>query len=198
MIYIKQPEDKMEMEMEIELYLTADKDFKECSVCRNLLPITEFGRAGRSRKLHARCRTCNGIVERSSGLLTDVNNPWKAIIRTGTHSRWEKIIGCGADYFDQWIESQFSGGMCWDNKSEWQYDHIWSLHSYNFPSVFKSGGDIEAAVAHAGHFTNIAPMWKEDNIAKSLRCGDREYEPFRYTPERSNLIAPESEIKLWK
>ena len=171
-----------------------DKNLRRCGCCRKQLPKTEFGRVGKSTVYEKSCRTC--LCQAGRPNHASFSNPWSGIIRSGTSGRWEHVVGCTADVFNEWVEDQFTDGMSWDNHGEWQFDHVWSLYSYDFPKIFKSGGDIVAAMAHAGHYTNISPLWKSDNTAKSFWCGDRKYEPFCYTPVRSYLINPESKVEV--
>lgn len=69
----------------------------------------------------------------------------------------ESIIGCTIEELHSHIESQFSEGMTWANRSQWHIDHIMPLAS----------ADTEAEVLDLCHFTNLQPLWAEDNIRKS-------------------------------
>jgi hypothetical protein len=67
--------------------------------------------------------------------------------------------GCSPDELRQHLESQWMPGMSWDNKGEWEIDHIRPLASYDLT-------DPEQ-YAKAAHYTNLQPLWKEDNRRKS-------------------------------
>jgi len=47
--------------------------------------------------------------------------------------------------------------MSWENQGEWHFDHIIPI------SLAKT----EAAVLALNHYTNLRPLWGNENIAKS-------------------------------
>ena len=57
------------------------------------------------------------------------------------------------DYF----ELLFQEGMTWDNMGKWHIDHIIPL----------SGTETEEEVIRLCHYTNLQPLWAEDNWEKS-------------------------------
>ncbi len=72
-------------------------------------------------------------------------------------SRAHEILGCDFEFFKTHIERQFTKGMTWDNRSEWQIDHITPLAT----------AKTEAEVIALNHYTNLRPLWAKDNLAKS-------------------------------
>ncbi len=71
--------------------------------------------------------------------------------------RTHEILGCDWEFFKTHIEKQFTKGMSWDNRSEWQIDHITPLAT----------AKTEAEVIALNHFTNLRPLWAAENLAKS-------------------------------
>lgn len=69
------------------------------------------------------------------------------------------ILGCDWETFKVHIERQFTKGMNWDNRSEWDLDHIIPTSSAN------TEDELKALLL----FTNVRPMWKKDNIYKSSK-----------------------------
>lgn len=69
------------------------------------------------------------------------------------------LIGCSIQQFREHLESQFEGGMSWDNWSAWEIDHRVPLSSFNL-------ADPEQQKL-AFNFHNCRPMWKEANRQKS-------------------------------
>lgn len=67
-------------------------------------------------------------------------------------------LGCTIEECRKHIESQFQEGMNWDNHGEWHIDHIKPLASFNLENIeeFKE----------ACHYTNLQPLWAEDNLKK--------------------------------
>lgn len=72
-----------------------------------------------------------------------------------------KHLGCSLDFFIEYIESQFTDGMSWDNRGEWHLDHIVPLAKFNLE-------DIEEFLK-AVHYTNIQPLWAKDNLRKGSK-----------------------------
>jgi hypothetical protein len=70
-----------------------------------------------------------------------------------------KDLGCTIPEFKDYLESKFTLGMTWENIGDWHIDHIQPLSKYNLEDVeqFKE----------ACHYTNLQPLWKEDNLKKS-------------------------------
>lgn len=67
------------------------------------------------------------------------------------------IVGCAPQFLKEHLENQFIDGMCWDNRSEWHIDHIIPL----------SSAKTEEELYKLCHYTNLQPLWAEDNLKKS-------------------------------
>jgi hypothetical protein len=68
-----------------------------------------------------------------------------------------KIVGCSPKQLKEFLETKFVGGMTWDNYGKWHIDHIIPLSSaVNNDDVY-----------NLCHYTNLQPLWSEDNIKKS-------------------------------
>ena len=80
-----------------------------------------------------------------------------------------KDLGCSIDFLKNHLESQFYSRsktgeeMTWGNygRKGWHIDHIKPLSSFNLEDRFE--------LLQACHYTNLQPLWAEDNLAK----GDR-------------------------
>lgn len=68
-----------------------------------------------------------------------------------------KIVGCSPQELKEHLEKQFVSGMTWENRINWHIDHIIPL---------SSAGTIEEFYTLC-HFTNLQPLWIEDNLKKS-------------------------------
>jgi hypothetical protein len=89
-----------------------------------------------------------------SGRLSDLIN--KRNLGTTTL----ELIGCDRETFISHIEKQFTEGMTWQNYGlkGWHVDHILPLSSFDLT--------IEDEVKKACHFTNLQPLWWQDNLEK--------------------------------
>lgn len=81
--------------------------------------------------------------------------------RKSTRESVLKHLGCTISELKQHLENQFQSGMTWDNYSHtgWHVDHIKPL------SLFDLGD--EEQLKEACHYSNLQPLWAEDNIRKS-------------------------------
>jgi hypothetical protein len=69
-----------------------------------------------------------------------------------------EIVGCSPEFLKEYIESKFTEGMNWDllgNKIH--IDHIIPL----------SSAKNEEEIYNLCHYTNLQPLWAEDNLKKS-------------------------------
>jgi hypothetical protein len=74
----------------------------------------------------------------------------------GKKSRTSEILGCSFEKFKSHIESQFTQGMGWHNKGEWEIDHIIPL------SCATTAEGLEKLF----HYKNCQPMWATENRSK--------------------------------
>jgi len=66
-------------------------------------------------------------------------------------------IGCTPQFLKEYLEAKFVSGMSWDNHGEWHIDHIIPLSSA------KNENDVYMLC----HYTNLQPLWSEENLRKS-------------------------------
>jgi hypothetical protein len=67
------------------------------------------------------------------------------------------IVGCSPEFLKEHLEKQFKVGMTWENKNKWHIDHIVPLSSAN----------NEEELYKLCHYTNLQPLWAEENLKKS-------------------------------
>jgi hypothetical protein len=80
----------------------------------------------------------------------------KSLVKNKTYN---DVIGCSPAFLKEFLENQFIGGMSWENHGlyGWHIDHIIPLSSAN----------TEEEVYKLCHYTNLQPLWAEDNLRKS-------------------------------
>ena len=72
-----------------------------------------------------------------------------------------ELLGCTREFFLVYLESMFQPGMTWENYGLWHMDHIVPCCSFDL-------SDIEQQ-KQCFHYTNIQPLWAEDNLCKGGR-----------------------------
>ncbi|XP_057294626.1 uncharacterized protein LOC130623154 [Hydractinia symbiolongicarpus] len=75
-----------------------------------------------------------------------------------------EYLGCGICTFIGHIQDQFKDGMCCGNRGQWQFDH-------KVPLKYRENGEYPSEEVQLArlHYTNMQPLWTEDNQSK----GDR-------------------------
>lgn len=73
--------------------------------------------------------------------------------------RTMELVGCSPEDLKGHIESQFVEGMTWNNRHLWHVDHVRPLASFDLRDVEEQ--------RKAMHFSNLRPLWKEQNHRKS-------------------------------
>ena len=72
-------------------------------------------------------------------------------------SRAHEILGAEWLVIKEYFESKFTEGMSWENYGKWHIDHILPI----------STATCEEDVIRLNHYTNLQPLWEEDNLRKS-------------------------------
>ena len=73
------------------------------------------------------------------------------------NSKTKEILGIDYKSFKKHIEKQFKDGMSWDNRDDWDLDHIIPI----------SSGQNEEEILALNHYTNLQPLYREENLRKS-------------------------------
>lgn len=87
----------------------------------------------------------------------------RAIKRNSKTDKSLELLGCTPEFFISYLESKFLPGMSWENYgiNGWHMDHIIPCNSFDL-------SDPEQQKI-CFHYTNLQPLWAEDNIRKSDR-----------------------------
>lgn len=67
-------------------------------------------------------------------------------------------LGCSVDQLKFYLEGKFRDGMTWKNHGKWHIDHIIPLSFFDLTQ--------RAQLLQAVHYTNLQPLWAEENLAK--------------------------------
>lgn len=87
-----------------------------------------------------------------------LNNALKTSQKSGSAVR---DLGCSVSELKTYLESKFQPGMTWNNWSidGWHIDHIKPLSSFDLTD--------RKQLLEACHYTNLQPLWWQDNLTKS-------------------------------
>lgn len=123
---------------------------------------------------------------REERIMTVLGNHIRRVCKFGIKKsrRTMEIVGCSIGFFLNHIEEQFTEGMTWDNYgTEWHIDHIvpvaWFkglLHEVEWQRV-------------VCHWTNLQPLWAEENRKKSDKYISMEELAERIEKERKHVDA---------
>jgi len=69
------------------------------------------------------------------------------------------LLGCSVEELWQHLESQFQPGMTKENYGKWHVDHIKPCASFDLEDFNQQKSCF--------HFTNLQPLWAEENLKKS-------------------------------
>ena len=72
-----------------------------------------------------------------------------------------KDLGCSLEQLKRHLEDQFISGMVWENYGKWHIDHIKPLVSFDLTD--------RKQLIDACHYTNLQPLWVEDNLRKGSK-----------------------------
>ena len=79
------------------------------------------------------------------------------------NTKTEHILGCTIEEFIQHIQTQFTEGMTLENHGQgigkWNIDHIIPI----------SSAKTEEEIYKLNHYTNLQPLWWEENMAKGKK-----------------------------
>lgn len=72
-------------------------------------------------------------------------------------------LGCTAEFLIKYLEDKFSDGMSWGNYNYrgWHIDHIIPISHFDLSD--------RDQFLRANHYTNLQPMWMEENLKKGGR-----------------------------
>ena len=95
---------------------------------------------------------------------------WQAFKDKGykKHSKSENILGTDWNKLKKHIENQFTDDMSWD-----KFDKIHIDHRIPLAAAF-----TEFEVIALNHYTNLQPMWAEDNMRKSDKYDPEDFKKY--------------------
>jgi hypothetical protein len=98
----------------------------------------------------------------------------------------QEILGADWNTVKKYFESKFVDGMSWDNQGDWHIDHILPI----------STAINEEDVLRLNHYTNLQPLWAEDNMKKSDVLTEESYLKQLYPYGEITIDENSTEIKI--
>lgn len=83
----------------------------------------------------------------------------KALKGLNKSSATIELIGCSIDELKLHLQAKFANNMNWNNYGKWHIDHIKPCAAFDLTK--------EAEQKKCFHYSNLQPLWAEDNIKKS-------------------------------
>ena len=97
------------------------------------------------------------ILFKLSGNMRKRLNSFLKIKKIKKQNKTFDIIGCSPQFLKEYLEQKFTEGMCWELMGQHIHiDHIIPL----------SSAITEEEVYKLCHYTNLQPLWSEDNLKK--------------------------------
>lgn len=84
---------------------------------------------------------------------------WHALKGKVKKDKTLNLLSCTPIELANHLEKQFQEGMSWENYGQWHVDHKLPVASFNLTS--------EEQQKVCFHYTNLQPLWGEDNRVKS-------------------------------
>lgn len=136
---------------------------KYCPDCRVLqkkgaLPfMREHGKSYR-REWHNKKMASDPVYAISFAVKGSIRNAIKRMGYT-KRNRSYQILGCSWEFLKGYLEAKFQPGMTWENRGQWEVDHIVPI----------SSAVTEDDVIRLNHYTNLQPLWASDNRSKGAK-----------------------------
>lgn len=159
--YANDPEHREILKKRKRDKLTNDPEYHKTLKTRNKIWMKEKYANDLEYRENVKTRS---NVRRRKRLVNDPEYALSCIIRSGLATllgggrdkRMEELLGCSIQYLKQHLESQFTNGMTWDNRTE-----KWHVHHVKYITSFKLS-DIEQK-KQCCHYSNLMPLWIEDH-----------------------------------
>ena len=130
------------------------------SVRKRLIGLTEKEKKDRRNKERRKKYKEDKLYSLKIRIRSLINKKLRDMDLTKSHTT-EKYLGCDIKQLMSHLEKNFINGMSWENRDDWQIDHIVPI----------SRAKNEEEFILLSHYTNLQPMWAEDNLKKSNDLG---------------------------
>jgi hypothetical protein len=152
--YLRHKEKKLAYKK--EYYLNNSEKIKEYNKEYNARPEVKKAKTKYNREYEKNRKANDELYKFKKSIQTNISRSIRSM-GYRKNSRTQDILGCDYNFVRSYIEKQFKDGMTWDNYGDWEIDHIKPISSAkDFADVIK-----------LNHYTNLQPLWAEDNRKKN-------------------------------
>ena len=81
-----------------------------------------------------------------------------------------EMLGCTPEFLRGHLESQFTAGMAWGQRGKWAIDHRIPVAAFDLTD--------EKHQRYCFHWSNLQPLWTEQNLRKSDKYCPKELEDY--------------------
>ena len=157
------------------------EDTKKCLDCGEIKLVTEYYEVPHNISgLKCYCKKCTNIrgseytarryrTDPDYKLMRTIGSGVRHCLNGCKTNRSMEYVGIEQEELWQHLESQFQPGMTKDNHGNdgWHVDHIRPIASFKLGEL--EGEELQVAAHKCWHYTNLQPLWAEDNMRKGAK-----------------------------
>jgi bacterioferritin-associated ferredoxin len=147
---------------------------KICCVCNIEKPSSEFYiKKSESDHLRSECKECSTKLFAKNReninfrIAMSLRERLRSALKGGTKNKKTlEYLGCSVERLKEHLEEKFADGMTWENYGRygWHIDHIKPISLFDLSQ--------EEEIKKACHYTNLQPLWAEDNMKKGAKYNE--------------------------
>lgn len=155
--YYKQNKSKINLSSKLDYQINKEKYLrlsrKQYDLRKNTIEFKLYRRQyqKRKRELDIKFKITQNLRTRLNKVLKGKNKSQSTI----------KLLGCSIEFLKKHLESKFKSGMNWNNYGQWHIDHKNPIVTYNLSNPQEQ--------KRCFHYTNLQPLWAEENLKKSKK-----------------------------
>jgi|LakMenE18May11ns_1017448.scaffolds.fasta_scaffold9609629_2 hypothetical protein len=166
-LYRKNNKEKLKERNSIYYYLNYNlvreqqKQYREKIIERERNRVNEWSKNNRKfiNEYKRKKRNDDSLCKLTDNTRRRINKFLKSNNITKNNKTFD-IVGCSPEFLKEYLEKQFTNGMSWDLLGRHIHiDHIIPL----------SSAKTEEEVYKLCHYTNLQPLWAEDNLSKGSK-----------------------------
>ena len=148
----------------------ADGREGNCKACRRTAMRERYQSDPEHRELHTRRCVARQAERYNTDEAFRLTQLLRCRMRSALDGRCKAgksidLLGCTPEFLKQHLESLFTDGMAWGQKGQWHVDHVFPVIAFDLTDKRQQ--------RYAFHWSNLQPLWAEDNLCKKDKyCPD--------------------------